>query len=68
MFLGKTRVEMEHLEKVLALIVTEQRRQLFLQADKAVPYGVVVEAMGRAKSAGITELGIVAERPATEAR
>ena len=33
---------------------------LFLQADKAVPYGVVVDVMGRIKAAGIEKLGVVA--------
>ena len=37
----------------------------FLQADKAVPYGVVVDVMGRIKSAGIEKLGVIA-MPAVE--
>lgn len=63
MFLGKTQVTLENLDKVLAEIVTSQKKQLFLQADKDVPYGVVVQVMGQAKAAGISNLGVVAERP-----
>ena len=42
--------------------VKEQNKELFLQADKDVPYGVVVDIMGRIKAAGIDHMGIVAER------
>jgi biopolymer transport protein TolR len=65
LFLGKTRVTLDTLDKVLAQTVKNQRKQLFLQADKSVPYGVVVEVMGQVKAAGIADLGIVAERPDT---
>ncbi|MDR2051425.1 MAG: biopolymer transporter ExbD [Deltaproteobacteria bacterium] len=68
LFLGKTRVTLENLDKVLAQTVKNQRKQLFLQADKSVPYGVVVEVMGQVKAAGIADLGIVAERPAVSGR
>ena len=43
----------------------EKDRALFLQADKAVPYGIVVDVMGRIKAAGIEKLGVVA-MPSTE--
>jgi biopolymer transport protein TolR len=63
MFLGNTEVELKDLDRVLQRAVTAQRKQLFLQADKDVPYGVVVEVMGQAKGAGIENVGIVAKRP-----
>lgn len=63
MFLGKTEVTLENLDSVLAQTVTKQKKQLFLQADTNVPYGVVVQVMGQAKSAGIANLGVIAERP-----
>ena len=63
MFLGNTEVSLENLDAVLRQTVTEQRKQLFLQADKKVPYGLVVEVMGQAKAAGIENLGVVAQRP-----
>ena len=43
----------------------EKDRALFLQADKTVPYGLVVDVMGRIKAAGIEKLGVVA-MPSTE--
>lgn len=63
-FLGETKVEVENLNLVLKAAVTDQKKQLFLQADTNVPYGVVVEVMGQVKEAGIGNLGVVAERPA----
>jgi biopolymer transport protein TolR len=51
--------------------VTEMREKLeaisklnpnvFLKADKDVPYGVVVEVMGEIKDAGIEKLGMITE-------
>ena len=63
-YLGNTRVELDTLDKVLAATVTDQKKMLFLQADKEVPYGLVVEVMGKAKAGGIENLGVVSERPA----
>ncbi|MBB83078.1 MAG: protein TolR [Deltaproteobacteria bacterium] len=36
-------------------------KEVFLRADEAAPYGVVVEAMAAARRAGATRLGIVTE-------
>jgi|SRR5208282_3000942 len=51
--------------------ITEMRRKLeaiskmnpnvFLKADKDVPYGLVVEVMGEVKEAGIEKLGMITE-------
>jgi biopolymer transport protein TolR len=62
-FLDEYAVELEQLQDMLTKHVTEQNKQLFLRADKAVPYGLVVEVMGEAKAAGIESLGVVAEQP-----
>ncbi|MDD4732951.1 MAG: protein TolR [Desulfovibrio sp.] len=62
-FLDEYAVELEQLQGMLTKHVTEQNKQLFLRADKAVPYGLVVEVMGEAKAAGIESLGVVAEQP-----
>ncbi len=34
---------------------------IFLKADKDVPYGLVVEVMGEIKEAGIEKLGMITE-------
>jgi len=35
--------------------------QVFLQADVAVPYGIVIEIVSKIKEAGVENLGLVAE-------
>ena len=65
MYLDTYQVQLEELEERLTALVKDQNRALFLQADKNVPYGAVVDVMGRIKAAGIEKLGVVA-MPATE--
>ncbi|SKA77646.1 biopolymer transport protein TolR [Paucidesulfovibrio gracilis DSM 16080] len=62
-FLDEYPVELDQLESMLAKHVTEQKKELFLRADQAVSYGLVVRVMGEAKAAGIESLGVVAEEP-----
>ena len=62
MFLDQYAASPDSLAEQLLTVVKEQDKQLFLQADKEVPYGVVVDVMGRIKAAGIEKMGIVAER------
>ena len=65
LFLDTYKVTLEELEGRLSTLVKDKGRALFLQAVKAVPYGVVVDVMGRIKAAGIEKLGVVA-MPTTE--
>ena len=66
-YLDTYAVPIEELEEKLTLLVKEQNKQLFLQADKEVPYGVVVDVMGRIRAAGIDKLGMVAQRDTSSA-
>lgn len=59
-YIDSYRVGVEELEERIALLVKEKGRQLFLQADQKVPYGVVVDIMGRIRSGGVEQLGILA--------
>ena len=65
LFLDTYQVQLEELESRLSMLVKDKGRALFLQADKAVPYGIVVDVMGRIKAAGIERLGVIA-MPATD--
>jgi biopolymer transport protein TolR len=65
LFLDTYQVQLDELEERLSTLVKEKDRALFLQADKSVSYGLVVDVMGRIKEAGIEKLGVVA-MPATE--
>lgn len=58
--------DLEHLETQIKTVATDQKRQVFLKADKDVPYGTVVAVIGHIRSAGIDKLGMVAEQPQTE--
>lgn len=60
MFLDEYRVKREELEGHLQRLVKDKNKSLFLQADKEVPYGIVVDIMGRIKAVGIEKLGVVA--------
>jgi biopolymer transport protein TolR len=54
----------EKLVPVLKQILRERKeKNLFLEADREVPYGRVVQVMAAAKQAGVEKLGMVAEEP-----
>lgn len=57
-------VPLDELESRLTILVHDKGRALYLRADQAVPYGMVVNVMGLAKAAGIENIGMVA-LPAT---
>ncbi|XXJ19822.1 protein TolR [Desulfovibrio caledoniensis] len=62
-FLDEYQVALDELQTYIQRLVTKQKKQLFLRADKEVPYGTVVQVMGEIKAAGVDRLGIVAEQP-----
>jgi biopolymer transport protein ExbD len=41
-------------------------RPVFLRADSRVPYGTVAQVIGRARAAGVTNLGLVTDPEAAE--
>jgi biopolymer transport protein TolR len=52
------------LTPVLLQILSERDdKTVYLEADKAVPYGQVVKVMAAVKRAGVTKLGMVAMEP-----
>lgn len=59
-FLNETQISREGLIQKLGAI-SKQNPQVFLKADKDVPYGLVVEIMGEIKEAGIEKLGMITE-------
>ncbi len=62
--LNGTKVDLVRLEPILAQ-VRQQRgvENIYLQADREVPYGYVVEVMGRIRATGLTKLGLVTQPP-----
>jgi len=61
-FLGETQIPYEQLEtKLRANARLQQEKELFLQADKTLPYAVVLEVMAIAQRAGVDKLGMVTD-------
>jgi len=61
-FLGDTQIPLEELEVKLTTNARVQReRELYLHADKSLPYGVVVEVMAIARRAGVEQLGMITD-------
>ena len=62
LFVGRTEVPLDELAvKLEAIFEGRDTKELFLRADKDVPYGVVVAVMAEVKKAGIERLGMVTE-------
>ena len=59
-YLNDRKVELSKLEDRLKKIFQNRvNKELFLKADKVVPYGFVVKTMALIRSAGIDQLGMV---------
>jgi biopolymer transport protein TolR len=58
MYLDKTAVNMKTL---IAKLSKRSNKEVFLKADKSVPYGAVVTVMGELREIGIERLGMVTE-------
>lgn len=57
---GKARIAMDDLRsKIQAIFKTRKNKQIYIQADKQVDYGVVAEAMAEIRAAGITNIGLI---------
>ncbi len=60
--LGSVTLSTTDLPRKLADVFSKRKsKELFVRADKDVPYGVVADVMARAKSAGIERVGLVTQ-------
>lgn len=59
-YMNDNPVSMTEMRKKLEAI-SKLNPNVFLKADKDVPYGIVVEVMGEIKDAGIEKLGMITE-------
>ncbi len=63
-YLNKTRMQLGDLTSKLEAIFSNRiDREVFLRADKNVPYGFVVEVMSEIRKAGVDKLGMITEPP-----
>ncbi len=62
MFIDRTEVAGGSLkDKLIAILANRTKKEVFLKADRDVPYGDVVRAMAEIKGAGVERLGMVTE-------
>ncbi len=61
-FIGEVEVPLEELEEKLKTNAKAQAdKELYLHADRDLPYGVVVDVMAAAQRAGITNVGMITD-------
>jgi len=67
---GSIRIDQHRVEEPAKLVpvlqqilVGRQDAAVYLEADRAVPYGRVVHVMAAIRQAGVTKLGMVAQEP-----
>ena len=48
-------------EKLNKMLQGRSDREVYLKADKSIPYGIVVQVMAEIKMAGIEQLGMITE-------
>ena len=59
-YINDYEVTIDYLEEKLAKILVNRRdREVYLRADKSIPYGMVVLVMAEIKAAGVDRLGMV---------
>jgi biopolymer transport protein TolR len=63
-FLNKSRTPLTELgAKLESIFATRIEREVYMRADKNVPYGFVVEVMAEVRKAGVDKLGMITEPP-----
>ena len=63
-FLNKTQTPLVGLKTKLEHIFASRiEREVYLRADRNVPYGFVVEVMAEVRKAGVDKLGMITEPP-----
>jgi biopolymer transport protein TolR len=66
-YLNDAKLSPEELtDKLRAIAIERPDRQVFVRADEEVAYGVVIRTMAAIKAAGIQNVGMVTEMPASE--
>jgi biopolymer transport protein TolR len=63
-FINKNRIPIGDLRtKLENIFASRTEREVFMRADKAIPYGFVVEVMSEVRKAGVDKLGMITEPP-----
>lgn len=48
-------------DKLIKILQGRKDRDVYLKADKSIPYGIVVQVMAEIKAAGVEQLGMITE-------
>jgi len=63
-FINKNRIPVGDLRTKLESIFSSRiDREIFMRADKTIPYGFVIEVMSEVRKAGVDKLGMITEPP-----
>lgn len=63
-FVNKTKIPLTELvPRLEGVFANRLDRELYMRADRAIPYGFVVEVMAEVRKAGIDKLGMITEPP-----
>jgi len=63
-FLNKSRMPLSELgPKLKNIFASRIEREVYMRADRNVPYGFVVEVMAEIRRAGVDKLGMITEPP-----
>ncbi|MBL8920899.1 MAG: protein TolR [Myxococcaceae bacterium] len=61
-FIGEVEIELAELEeKLKANAKLQAEKELYLHADRDLPYGIVVDVMASAQRAGVTNVGMITD-------
>lgn len=59
-YMGSVRIPANELKtRIQAIFSTRKNKQIYIQADRQVEYGIVAEAMGEIRAAGIYSVGLI---------
>lgn len=59
-FIGETQIQLSSMSnKLKAILENRKNKQVYIQADKAVDYGLVAETMAEIRAAGVFNIGLV---------
>lgn len=59
-YIGTTSIGLSEVgKKISAILENKKNKQVNIQADKTVDYGIVAETMGELKSSGIHNIGLI---------
>jgi biopolymer transport protein TolR len=58
---GNAIPQAEAVERLRAIFEKREKKEIYIQADKGIPYGTVAAVMAQAQAAGISRIGLVTE-------